>query len=63
VKSRRIEKVTDPQGIYDAFIKLGKRLNRDMDKYKNLGQKFSSSPEKTPVHFLPIENISGKASK
>ena len=59
----KIEKVTEPHKIYDSFIKLGKRLNRDVERYKKLGQKFSANPEKTPVYYLPIKNISGKASQ
>jgi len=59
----KIEKVTDPQKIYDSFIMLAKRLNRDMEKYKKLGQTLSANPEKSPVHYLPIKNISGKASR
>jgi nitroimidazol reductase NimA-like FMN-containing flavoprotein (pyridoxamine 5'-phosphate oxidase superfamily) len=57
-----IERVTDPQKIYESFIMLAKRLNRDREKYTMLGKKFSQNPEKTPVHCLPIKNISGRAS-
>ncbi len=59
----RIERVTEPQNIYDSFVMLAQRLNRDMEKYKKMGQQFSRQPENSPVYCLKIQNISGKASQ
>jgi len=58
----RIERLTDPDRIYECFLTLARRLNRDMDKYKKLGKQFSEKSANSPVYYLPIENISGKAS-
>jgi nitroimidazol reductase NimA-like FMN-containing flavoprotein (pyridoxamine 5'-phosphate oxidase superfamily) len=58
----RIRRLTDPVKIYDCFLMLASRLNRDMDKYKKLGKQFSEQPNNSPVYYLPIKNISGKAS-
>lgn len=59
----RVEKVREPQAIRDAFMKLAERLNRDRDRYKKLGEKFSQKGETSPVYYLPIVTMSGKASQ
>ena len=44
-------------------MKLAERLNRDRDRYKKLGEKFSAPGEASPVYCLPIATMSGKASQ
>lgn len=59
----KVEQVREPQAIRDAFMMLAERLDRDRDRYKQLGEKFSAPGEVSPVYSLPIENLSGKASQ
>jgi nitroimidazol reductase NimA-like FMN-containing flavoprotein (pyridoxamine 5'-phosphate oxidase superfamily) len=59
----RVTQVTEPQAIRDAFMRLAERLDRDRDRYQKLGEKFSAPGETSPVYYLPITAISGKASK
>jgi nitroimidazol reductase NimA-like FMN-containing flavoprotein (pyridoxamine 5'-phosphate oxidase superfamily) len=59
----RVEQVREPREIRDAFMKLAERLDRDRDRYKKLGEKFSAPGESSPVYFLPITAVTGKASK
>ena len=58
-----VEQVGEPQAIRDAFMKLAERLNRDRERYKQLGEKFSQKGEASPVYYLPIVIVSGKASQ
>ena len=58
-----VKQVKDPQAIRDAFMKLAERLNRDRERYKKLGEKFSQKGEASPVYYLPIATVSGKASQ
>jgi nitroimidazol reductase NimA-like FMN-containing flavoprotein (pyridoxamine 5'-phosphate oxidase superfamily) len=58
-----VEQVREPQAIRDAFMKLAERLNRDRDRYKKLGEKFSHEGKASPVYYLPIATMSGKASQ
>ena len=58
----KVKRVTDPDKIYEFFLMLAQRLNRDMEKYKKMGKQFSGKPEASPVFYLEIKNISGKAS-
>ena len=58
----KIERLKEPRKIYECFLKLAKRLNRDTEKYEKLGKQFSENPDRSPVYFIPIKNISGKAS-
>ena len=58
----RVEQVREPQAIRDAFMKLAEKLDRDRERYKKLGEKFSAPGETSPVYYLPIATLSGKAS-
>ena len=59
----KVTQVREPQAVRDAFMMLAERLNRDRDRYKKLGEKFSAPEEVSPVYYLPIATLSGKASK
>ena len=59
----KVEQVKEPRAIREAFMKLAEKLNRDRERYQKLGKKFSAPGETSPVYYLPIAALSGKASQ